>query len=347
MREYHVSREKQEGAYPTISAAIGAASEAGLSGDETVRIRIDAGTYREKVFTEIPRLILEGSGEDQTILTWSDGAFDPYTGEGEPENAKRGTFRSYTAFLGGSCVAVRNMTIRNEAGEGKDAGQALAVYADADVCLFERVTMTSCQDTLFCAPLPDKERQPRGFVGPRMNSERRPTRQYYVDCTILGDVDFIFGGADAVFDGCHIISHCRTRVQGETNGYITAPSGKRESLGMVFRACRITAEEGTPEGSVYLGRPWRPEGKSTFLHCQYDESISPRRFSGWKGVEEPEPEATFAEYAPVDLLGAPLSLAARHGNAQELTAEEAAVPEQAATALAEAVQRTVRMMQDG
>jgi pectinesterase len=91
-------------------------------------------------------------------------------------------------------------------------GQAVAVYADADVCLFENVEMNGCQDTLFCAPLPRAERQKNGFMGPRVMTERRLTRQYYKNCIITGDVDFIFGGADAVFDDCRIL--CNDRMHG-------------------------------------------------------------------------------------------------------------------------------------
>ena len=50
------------------------------------------------------------------------------------------------------------------------------------------------QDTLFCAPLPESEREKDGFLGPRKFAPRRPSAQYYQSCEIAGDIDFIFGG---------------------------------------------------------------------------------------------------------------------------------------------------------
>ena len=309
------------GTYGTIQEAIDGAAAALESlpdserHTETVLIHIGPGTYHEKLFSELPRLLLEGEGEDRTVITWSDFGRDVYSDGTEPVDIQgqhagtRGTFRSYTAFLGGAAVCVRDLTIRNEAGEGRDVGQAVALYADADICSFEHVTLTGCQDTLFCSPLPDAEREKGGFIGPRMNSERRLTRQHYVGCTIVGDVDFIFGGADVVFDDCDIISHRRAGAEESgVNGYITAPSGKRSGLGLVFRSCRIKGEDGVLPHSVYLGRPWRPEGKSSFLNCTCDESVAVERFSGWHIKEGPEEDATFTEYGTVSYAGQSLDL---------------------------------------
>ncbi len=141
------------------------------------------------------------------------------------DGSKRGTFRSYTAFFGGGRVCVKNMTIKNSAGDGRVVGQAVAVYADADLCLFENVELTGCQDTLFCAPLPVSARQKNGFMGPRLLTKRRLTKQYYKNCHITGDVDFIFGGADAVFDDCEIICNDRMHDRRSSIGESVSHSG--------------------------------------------------------------------------------------------------------------------------
>ena len=61
-------------------------------------------------------------------------------------------------------------------------------------------------------------------------------RQYFDDCYIDGHVDFIFGGATAFFDNCHI--HCLR------NGYITAASTPDvQPFGFVFADCKITAAD--------------------------------------------------------------------------------------------------------
>jgi pectinesterase len=234
------------------------------------------------------------------------------------DGSKRGTFRSYTAFFGGGRVTVRDLSISNSAGDGRVVGQALAVYADAGVCLFENVKMTGHQDTLFCAPLPRTERQKGGFTGPGVDKPRRLTKQYYRKCIITGDVDFIFGGADAVFDDCEIIVNNRqagqpipdkTPASGQTldkdqidtterfiNGYVTAGCGRSEDMGFVFRNCVVRGDEGCARGSVFLGRPWREQARAVFLNCIMDDTIAKERFSGWGGITKDEPETFYGEY---------------------------------------------------
>ncbi len=306
----HVS--KTDGDFSTIQEAINA-----VPYEETATIHISEGVYNEKIFCEKRAITLIGDGVDKTIL-----CFDDYANEVMEDGSKRGTFRSYTAFFGGDRVHIKDMTIRNDAGDGRAVGQAIAVYADADICFFENVKMTGCQDTLFCAPLPRQERKKNGFLGPRVMTERRLTSQYYKNCTITGDVDFIFGGADAVFDDCTIICNDRMHVgltvagsspagsatldkdQIDTrerfiNGYITAACGLSRDLGFVFRNCRIGGAEGCEEGSVFLGRPWRDEAKSVFLHCTMDKTIAPERFSGWGGITVDQPETFYGEFGTI------------------------------------------------
>jgi pectinesterase len=300
MFEIHV--RKEGGDYSTITEAIQA-----VPYNEEAIIYIGKGSFREKLFSEKKNITFIGEGIDSTIIEYADGAFDDF-GDG----SKYGTFRTYTAFFGGEKSTIKNMTISNTVGDGTEHGQALAVYADADVCIFENVKLTGHQDTLFCAPLPLTERQKNGFMGPRVLAPRKLTRQYYKNCEIYGDVDFIFGGADAVFDDCLIQCNNRLKVAEKdnekgpesdrsVNGYITAASGLSENLGMVFRNCTIRGEKGCERGSVFLGRPWREQAKTVFLNCRMDDTIAPERFSGWGGITKDEPETFYGEYGTVNL----------------------------------------------
>ncbi len=296
---------KENGDYSVIQEAIDA-----VPYDESAVIVIEPGTYREKLFCEKRDITLMGAGMKETVID-----FDDYANEIMPDGSKRGTFRSYTAFFGGKRVVVKDMTIKNSAGDGRVVGQAVAVYADADLCRFENVRMTGCQDTLFCAPLPVAERQRNGFMGPRMMTERRLTKQYYKSCEITGDVDFIFGGADAVFDDCVIT--CNDRMFRDSdrivNGYITAACGLKDNLGFVFRNCSIAGAPGCERGSVFLGRPWREEARTVFLNCTMDESIAPERFSGWGGITKDEPSTFYGEFGSVLAAdGSAVSLDARN-----------------------------------
>ena len=57
------------------------------------------------------------------------------------------------------------------------SGQAIAVYAEGDDLVFKNCHMLGHQDTLFTGPLPMKEKQPGGFVGPTEFAPRIPGRQ--------------------------------------------------------------------------------------------------------------------------------------------------------------------------
>ena len=74
---------------------------------------------------------------------------------------------------------MEDLTIANDAGPGSAVGQAIAAYVDAEKAVFRRVRLLGNQDTLFCAPLPEAEREKDGFLGPRKFAPRRPSAQYY------------------------------------------------------------------------------------------------------------------------------------------------------------------------
>lgn len=261
------------GEYTTLSAAAAAQDPA-----VPVQFLLGPGVYRERPFLELADYVITGAGVGSTVLTAGVGGFDPWPGE-----TKTGTFRSWTLFLGGGCARVEHMTIENTAGDGAKAGQALAVYADASrVCMVD-VALHGNQDTLFTAPLPLAEREPHGFRGPREDTPRLDTRQYYRDCTISGNIDFIFGGANAVFDHCRIVplAH-KSRIS-----YITAANTPQGKPGYLFAHCTV---KGTcPTGTVYLGRPWRAYARVFWLDCDLSAEIHP---DGWDNWNDPANEAT-------------------------------------------------------
>ena len=45
--------------------------------------------------------------------------------------------------------------------------------------------------------------------------------------------------------------------------------------------CRLTCEEGVTPGSIYLARPWRDYGLTTFRDCRMDRHIAPAGFDKW------------------------------------------------------------------
>ena len=257
-------------------------------GEERV-ILVRPGVYEERVEVRIPGVVITGESleaAEKTIITLGLGAKE-ILGDGK----KRGTFRTYTFFVNARDVTLAFLTIENSAGPGELAGQAIALYADGD-----RLTVDSCrllgwQDTLFTAPLPPQEIEKDGFVGPGQFSPREGRRQYYKDCYIEGDVDFVFGGAAAYFECCTFFSKGRNR---EAPGFVTAPSTPQgHRFGYVMDHCRFTGD--CPDRTVFLGRPWREWGRVVLLFCQIGPHIKAEGWDDW-GKGQAHEAAFFAEY---------------------------------------------------
>lgn len=285
---------------------------ASVPADGSAVIHIRNGFYWEKIFLRNRFLRLEGEDPLRTVISWQDGA-RRMCEDGE----KIGTFRSYTLYLGGERAELKNLTVQNTAG-GETAGQAIAVYADATFARFEAVRMTSRQDTLFLAPLPLAPREdPRSFRGPGEFAPRAPRRDYFKDCYLEGDVDFIFGGAEAAFCGCKIFSRSQDRP---INGYVTAASTpEKQDYGFLFDGCLLASD--CAPGSVFLGRPWRKHAMTAFLECSLGPHIVPCGWSLWSSGAGEERTVRFSEYRN---HGAGAKRADRPGWAPEISSENAA-----------------------
>ena len=201
-----------------------------------------------------------------------------YAKEDMSDGTKRGTFRSYTVLVDGDNVHFKNCVFENTAGPGKDVGQAIALYIDGDGITLEDCVLRGHQDTLFLAPLPDKEIIPGGFTGPKQFTERKRRTVYFKNCRIEGGVDFIFGGASAYFDNCEFIS--------VEEGYVFAPSTPEDvEVGFVARNCRFTASDGVEKGSCFIARPWRNYAYVRLEDCYLGDHIHPQGFDDWGKTE--------------------------------------------------------------
>ncbi len=281
--------------------------------EEERYVLVRPGVYEERVKIRIPGVIVTGEGREaaeKTVITLGLGGKEILR-----DGKKRGTFRTYTCFVDARDVTLSYLTIENSAGPGEQAGQAIALYADGD-----RLTVDSCrllgwQDTLFTAPLPPKEIEKDGFVGPKQFAPREKRRQYYKDCYIEGDIDFVFGGAAAYFEHCTFFSKNGNR---KINGYVTAPSTPEgQRFGYVMERCRFTGN--CPDQTVFLGRPWREWGKTVLLSCEIGPHIKAEGWDDW-GKEKAHETSFFAEF---QCFGPGASLSGRPGWVRRLTGEEA------------------------
>ena len=248
--------------------SVNEAVQAAKSGDT---IFVSNGLYRERVEVTKPNITLIGEDKDNTVIEY--GLYARMIVDGE----KLGTFRSYTMLVNTDNFTCRNITVANTAGFGDDVGQAIAVYAEGDSIIFEDCRILGHQDTLFTGPLPFKEIEKGGFRGPTEFAERRTVHQTYRCCYIEGEVDFIFGSASAYFEECELFSIdcCK-----EINGFVTAASTYEDAdYGYIFNRCKFTGN--CPEGTVYLGRPWRNFAQTVLVNCEIGGHIHDELFHDW------------------------------------------------------------------
>ncbi|MBQ2824027.1 MAG: pectin methylesterase [Oscillospiraceae bacterium] len=232
-------------------------------------IYIKNGVYRERVEILTEWLTLIGEDKHRTVIEYGLYAKIPCE-----DGGKLGTFRSYTMLVNTDNFICKNITVANTAGFGADVGQAVAVYAEGDNLTFENCRFLGHQDTLFTGPLPFKEVEKGGFKGPTEFAQRKTGRHFYRRCYIEGEVDFIFGCAAAYFEECELFSlDCGKEI----NGYVTAASTyKGEKYGYIFNRCRFTGN--CPEGTVYLGRPWRDHAQTVLIDCEIGSHINSELF---------------------------------------------------------------------
>jgi pectate lyase len=262
--------------FATVQSAIDAAPAGAV-------ITLRKGHYREVV--KIPAskrgLTLRGAtGRAEDVII----DFDNANGTKKPDGTTYGTTGSATATIAADDFTARDLTFRNSFDRKQHpeitSTQAVAVKTTGDRMLFERVRFEGHQDTLYADTA---------------NVTTR-ARQYYKDCWITGDVDFIFGRATAVFDRATITALSRGS---DPNGYITAASTRRDNpYGFLIVNSRVLSD--APAGTYYLGRPWHPGGdvdaiaQVVFRNTSLPAAIKPAPWTDMSGF--PWREARFFEY---------------------------------------------------
>ena len=259
------------GDYSSIQQAIDAAPENGAT------ISIAPGTYREVLTITKPGVGLRGARSDpsKVLIVSNKSAGD-----------SGGTFNSATVNIKADDFRAENLTFSNDFNathpQLPQGSQALALSVTADRAALRNVRLLGNQDTLYVGS--------KG-CSPGNGDRCTPTRQYFADCYIEGNVDFIFGDGKAWFEGCEIHS---TPHDG---GYITA-QGKHyadEASAFVFNHCRLTAAPGVK--GVWLGRPWRPFATVTFSNTQMGDHITAAGWREWHpGETHYLDTVSYAEY---------------------------------------------------
>ncbi|MDR1157525.1 MAG: InlB B-repeat-containing protein [Oscillospiraceae bacterium] len=213
-------------------------------------IDVGPGTFTEKLTIRFPVTISgagRGTGDDATIITWTDGNRTPFRpddteterdkeylypsirpgGPAGPEpNGSYGTMGSYSVgfFPGSEGSVIKNCAVTNTA--GTNVGQTVALFFNADRCIADNIRLDAPSSDTFLV---------------------HDCRAYVVNSEIHGSTDFIFGNGQAVIYNSTI--NIKT-----TGGCMAAPSTDvRIPYGILIEKCTITGGG----SSASLGRAWQ------------------------------------------------------------------------------------------
>jgi pectinesterase len=283
--DYFVNPTGADGAFTSVQTAIDAVP-AGTAANRT-NVFIAPGVYTEttgsngnlNIGKPYISLIGQGGSPSDVVIQNSVGGL---TGATRVQS-------SANSFM------AKNLTFKSTVGDNNGVGVALRNSADRSA--FKDVRFIGFQDTLLA---------------------ENGARQYYRDCYITGDTDFIFGSATAVFDNSVINS--------TSGGYITAANtSPQQAIGLVFINSTLTADGAPGAGarSVALGRPWQwpdvnggSRASVTFINTKMGPHISTTGWDPWNGAGgiavNPDPDGVtrYSEFNSMNLNGDPLNVGA-------------------------------------
>ncbi|MFI7336645.1 pectinesterase family protein [Streptomyces sp. NPDC050085] len=223
--------------YRTVQAAVDAVP---ANNTARVDIKVAPGTYRGTVTVPAnkPHVTIVGTGSSRrsTVLVEGHAA-----GSKKPDGTTYGTAGSYTVALLADDTQLRNLSVSNDFDEGADtsiSAQAVALRTGADKVLLDSIIVSGDQDTLLV--------------------DGAGKRVYMTNSYVVGNVDFIFGGATAVIDKSVIT--LKKRWDGTSAGYVTAPSTAAANKGILIS--RTTVGGDVTNGSFFLGRNWHAGGNA-------------------------------------------------------------------------------------
>ncbi|HEY2761821.1 MAG TPA: pectinesterase family protein, partial [Pirellulales bacterium] len=318
-------------------------------------LQIAPGTYNTAITTgvslsnsknNIALIGLSSNPDDVVITSTLDSSYNPGSGA-------LGTTGSATLQLKGNNVSALNITFANStdtpyiANTGHQAvspsgnyatGQsqasnspAVALLLQGDQQAFQNCKFLGFQDTLYT----------------------KGGRTYFKNCTVSGDIDFIFA------NGTDVFNHSTINLDGDhSGGTITAAStDKRSASGIVFLNSTITANSvkgnpiidsqnaanasGPAANSMYLGRPWGwqqvgGDADTVFINTIMPSAIRNVGWLAWNSNEtnvangknngNPAEDSRYAEYNSVQSDEVtPVDISQRVSWSHQLTAAQAAV----------------------
>ena len=301
--------------FSTVQDAVNKAASLNPSNESSrVTIHIAPGTYRQQVVVQTPYItfVNDEPQKGDAVLTWyygigykyysanSKGYYDASLAASRSGKnvanyrwgatvqlwPKATNFKAQNIVFENSFnryitneeladgVECTNETLKVQRSQGVDVKskayteRAAALSADTSYCEFLNCQFLSSQDTLYTGGAP----------------------QYYKNCLIEGQTDYIFGGSNAVFDSCEL--RWKGYSSGTTGGYITAArSGNINGYtGYLFKDCKVTGSSQLAVTPGYLGRPWGQDAKVLFVNTTLQNS-NMIRAEGWYSMSGVQPES--------------------------------------------------------
>ncbi|MGO8756821.1 MAG: pectinesterase family protein [Terracidiphilus sp.] len=263
-------------------------------------LSVAPGVYREVITIDKPDVTIRSANRDasKTVVVNDRSA-----------GQNGGTLHSATVNVTADNFFAENITFQNDFNTTHPqlpaGSQALALLVTGDRALFHSVRLLGNQDTVYLGT----------HCGPDGQS-CAVTRQYFSDCFVEGNVDFIFGDSKAVFSNCEIHSTAHN------GSFITAQSKHypAQNSAFVLDHCKLTADPGVV-GSVFLGRPWRPYAAVVFLHTWMGSQVDPAGWREWHPGETHSLDTAY--YAEFDSSGPGAHPGERDPHTHFLTPDEA------------------------
>jgi pectin methylesterase-like acyl-CoA thioesterase len=272
----------------------------------TTTIVVGRGTYQE-ILCAMNKGAIAVVGEDrkETVIAYANNErfngnaggnpFGPKAGAPAEANPRRGgaIYRrgAVLAHRVGDLV-VANLTLRNTTPQGGSQAEALIVNGAPDAhAIITGVDLESYQDTI------------------QING---PT--YIDDCTITGDVDFIWGTGPCFMERCEVRAL-------RSNAYYTQIRNRASNHGFVFKECLFDGAPGVTGNVLSRIAPARfPESEVVLINCVLTDAVAA---VGWRLDQSTDaPRLHFWEYRSRDARGTPVETSRRLAASRQLTPQD-------------------------
>ena len=313
-KDIYVGGKKPD--YATVKEAIAAAEAMNPASEaDRITIHIAPGVYRAQLIINAPYITLKNDTPEQEVkLTWYYGiGYKYYSADDKgyyDEDLAYDKFAKKTVARWGCATRVMpsakgfraegivfetsfNKYVTDEEiadGVESDGSIQFARKLSSDV----RTKKATERSAAMCSEATEAEFFNCKFLGSQDTLYTGTgTLQYFRNCFIEGNTDFIFGDGDVVFENCEVRLAGYTEIK--ASGYLTAARTPLKK-GYLFTNCTISADNAVYQTPGVFGRPWGPKAAVAWINTILGTAdiIDPM---GWTDMSGNLPQnASFAEY---------------------------------------------------